>query len=99
MANIVGKVKRKVKEWVGSSVIHLGDDMVCIFVLPCLQKVPNAFMFIDKYTQIPRLLGPIVITMEQIQEICKDEGLRKYVESVFGGKESLKKGRRIGYLY
>jgi len=80
LSNIVGKVKRKVREWIGSSVIHLGDDMV-----------PNAFLFIDKYTQIPRILNPISITIEQIDDMMKDKGLKMYIENMFGGKEKLKK--------
>ncbi|KAM3567043.1 hypothetical protein VYU27_010806, partial [Nannochloropsis oceanica] len=40
MRDILHKTQRRVGSWVGSSVIHLGDH-----------NVPNALMFIDKYTQ------------------------------------------------
>ncbi|CAH0514757.1 unnamed protein product [Peronospora belbahrii] len=38
---ILHSIQRKLDSWVGSSVIHLGD-----------KNVPNALMFIDKYTKI-----------------------------------------------
>ena len=40
MQQILVRVQAKVKNWVGSSVIHMGDH-----------NVPNALSFIDKYTQ------------------------------------------------
>lgn len=41
MHSILNKCQRQIGSWVGSSVIHLGDH-----------NVPNALMFIDKYTQV-----------------------------------------------
>lgn len=40
MQKILSRVQAKVSQWVGSSVIHMGDH-----------NVPNALSFIDKYTQ------------------------------------------------
>lgn len=81
MQTILSRVQGKVKQWIGSKVIHLGDH-----------NVPNALTFIDKYTQVPRILGPIVSCLENVERICEDdEGINTFIESGFGGVEQLKK--------
>ena len=69
-----------VENWVGSSVIHLGDH-----------NVPNALMFIDKYTQVSRILNPIVLTLERIDELVQDPHIDYFVKTIFGGPDILKK--------
>lgn len=69
------------REWVGLSVVHLGD-----------RDVPNALVFIDKYTQISRMLNPLVQVLERIDvEFETNAALRKYVNDEFGGKDLLRK--------
>jgi hypothetical protein len=80
MGSILGTVRRKVEgSWVGLSVVHLGD-----------RDVPNALIFIDKYTQVPRILSPIVSTIERLHELeaQNDPALSAFI-SHFGGLEKL----------
>jgi len=65
--------------WVGSSVVHLGDH-----------NVPNALSFIDKYTQVSRILNPIVLTIKAIPRLCERKDVEFYIRTVFGGPDALK---------
>lgn len=80
MQRILHKAQQQLGSWVGSSVVHLGD-----------QAVPNSFTFIDKYTQISRILNPILIAISQIDEIAKDRAILSYINGRFGGIENAKK--------
>ena len=81
MQQILSRVQSKVSQWVGSSVIHMGDH-----------NVPNSLSFIDKYTQVPRILGPIVSCLENLERICEeDSGIKDMVDSGYGGMEKLRK--------
>eukprot|EP00037_Helgoeca_nana_P027108 m.308554 g.308554 ORF g.308554 m.308554 type:complete len:610 (+) comp27409_c0_seq1:962-2791(+) len=80
MRTILHNCQQRLGEWVGSSVVHLGDD-----------NVPNAMMFVDKYTQIAKILSPIIQTIREIDKLDKDEGLHTYIKTGFGSAEKLKK--------
>ncbi|KAF8514819.1 hypothetical protein BU17DRAFT_94076 [Hysterangium stoloniferum] len=78
MHAILHRAQQSIGSWVGSSVIHMGDH-----------NVPNALMFIDKYTQIYRILLPICNTLSQIPVLMEKPALQKYVESEFGSTENV----------
>ncbi|KAG2013219.1 hypothetical protein CC2G_010154 [Coprinopsis cinerea AmutBmut pab1-1] len=80
MHSILNKAQRSVGSWIGSSVIHMGDH-----------NVPNALLFIDKYTQIYRILLPICNTLSQIPSLATKPAIRKYIDEEFGSPENLTK--------
>jgi len=75
---ILHKAQKRVGTWIGSSVIHMGDH-----------NVPNALMFIDKYTQIYRILLPICTTLLQVPSLAAKPALRSYIDDEFGSVENL----------
>lgn len=76
MHTILQRAQHSVGSWVGSSAIHMGDH-----------NVPNALMFIDKYSQIYRILLPICNTLHHIPIIMEKPALRSYIEDEFGSDE------------
>ncbi|EDO18571.1 hypothetical protein Kpol_1048p1 [Vanderwaltozyma polyspora DSM 70294] len=80
MHKIISECRRKSDTWVGSSVVHLGDD-----------AVPNALFFLDKYTQVPSILIPFDTTLMKINELVgKDSYLLEYIEKEYGSVNDLK---------
>ncbi|RCH92045.1 hypothetical protein CU097_006718 [Rhizopus azygosporus] len=80
MHRILFKAQKKAGIWIGSSVIHLGD-----------KNVPNALMFIDKYNQVARILNPVCITLDRIDELAQNAGIRRLIEAKFGTTDLCKK--------
>ena len=80
MHRIVHEMQKQVGNWVGSSQIHLGDH-----------NVPNALVFIDKYTQISRFLGPIITTLDNLEKIAeKNDNVKNYMIKTFGSYDELR---------
>ncbi|CAE6442703.1 unnamed protein product [Rhizoctonia solani] len=73
MHAILGRAQKDLGRWVGSSVIHMGDH-----------NVPNALLFIDKYSQVYRILLPIT---NVLSHISNDPRVRDYAIREFGGVE------------
>jgi len=79
MRGVLGRVHKEVGGWVGSSVVHLGDH-----------NVPNALVFIDKYNQVPRILNPIIITLNELDRMMTKPSLSRFIKTNWGDVESLK---------
>jgi hypothetical protein len=82
MQQILQNVQQtKVKQWIGSSMIHMGDH-----------NVPNSLSFIDKYTQVPRILSPIVTCLENLEKMYEEhDDITQLVDDNFDGLEKLRK--------
>lgn len=98
MHAVLHRAQQSIGDWVGSSVIHMGDH-----------NVPNALMFIgtkkapsnlrhvlipirvftDKYSQIYRILLPICNVLGQIPSLMEKPSLRSYIEDEFGSEDNL----------
>jgi hypothetical protein len=80
MHEILSFTQHKLGSWVGSSVIHLGDN-----------NVSNALVFIDKYTQVARILGPLITVLNNLDKACaQDAGIKKYMQA-YGGIDKAKR--------
>eukprot|EP00588_Corethron_pennatum_P021251 CAMPEP_0194338246 /NCGR_PEP_ID=MMETSP0171-20130528/78939_1 /TAXON_ID=218684 /ORGANISM="Corethron pennatum, Strain L29A3" /LENGTH=139 /DNA_ID=CAMNT_0039102319 /DNA_START=165 /DNA_END=584 /DNA_ORIENTATION=- len=88
MTNLLDDVQAAAgRPWVGLSVVHLGD-----------RDVPNALVFIDKYMQIPRILGPLVGFVDGIDGMCRDQKIKMYVTEQFGGPAELRRSVLCDYF-
>ena len=81
MQSILTYVQSQCNErWVGLSVVHLGD-----------RDVPNALVFIDKYTQVPRILTPITQCILRIPMVlAQDKAFHHYVKEEWTSMEGLR---------
>ncbi|KAI9915014.1 hypothetical protein PsorP6_007948 [Peronosclerospora sorghi] len=78
---ILHATQRRLDAWVGSSVIHLGD-----------KNVPNALMFIDKYTQVGHILRPIIKTVDHLESLCASStAIADYVTTTFDSVQQLQR--------
>ncbi|KAH3684995.1 hypothetical protein WICPIJ_004027 [Wickerhamomyces pijperi] len=79
MYKLIGEAKAKCNgSWIGSSVVHLGDD-----------AVPNALFFLDKYIQIPNILIPIDQVLNKIPELFKDEHINEMLAKNYNNMKEL----------
>jgi hypothetical protein len=97
MSEILSRVQSAAGSWVGLSVVHLGDRDVpngesCLsrpfpHLTPLLSP---ALIFIDKYTQVPRILAPIVQCIEQLPHLVDDSAFHRYVTEEWGSINGLR---------
>lgn len=79
MHNIIRRAQETTERWVGSSVVHLGD-----------RAVPNALFFLDKYIQVPRILTPIYLVIQNIDRVARDPFMHEWITAQFGGIDEVK---------
>eukprot|EP00879_Flechtneria_rotunda_P004579 GHRR01004834.1.p1 GENE.GHRR01004834.1~~GHRR01004834.1.p1 ORF type:complete len:720 (+),score=299.93 GHRR01004834.1:971-3130(+) len=80
MSAILARCQAAIGHWVGSSVVHLGDH-----------NVPNALFFLNKYTQVPQILNPVSLVLDELPKLARDPNLAAYINSTFRGLEECRK--------
>lgn len=77
MHEILAGTQRELGGWVGTSIIHLGDH-----------NVPNALVFIDKYAQVARILGPLMAVLRGLEGLTAERpALEIYLDALGGWKK------------
>ena len=79
MHQLLHTTQQRSGSWVGSSLIHLGDS-----------NVPNALMFIDKYSQVEHILNPILSTLSALDSLHKDGHVGRWMDATYGGVQPLR---------
>jgi len=78
VSKIVMAVKNEMGYWIGSDMVHLGDH-----------SVPNALVFIDKYTQVPRIVQPLINILDRIPQLYQGS-LGQQLEEKFGSVDVIR---------
>ena len=97
MSEILHRVQHQCGSWVGLSVVHLGDrdvpngkaSFMCDMPLTS-RSLLVALIFIDKYTQVPRILAPIAQCIEQLPHLVEDSAFHSYVTAEWGSIDGLR---------
>ncbi|KNH05725.1 hypothetical protein XU18_3247 [Perkinsela sp. CCAP 1560/4] len=77
----LAETKKSVNGWIGSDVIHLGD-----------RDVPNPLVFIDKYTQVPLILGELVSIVDDMERQCAlYESVARIIEQKHGSVQDARR--------
>jgi hypothetical protein len=56
-----------------------------------LHSTPLSLLPENKYNQVAKILNPIILTLDQLDDLCKDDGIDEYVQTTFGGVDQCKK--------
>lgn len=48
-------------------------------------------MVFEQYNQVARILNPIVLTLDKLEDFSDNDGLAEYVQGTFGGVEQCRK--------
>jgi hypothetical protein len=53
--------------------------------------------FIDKYTQVPRILNPVVQVLDELPNLAKDPAIAGYLSAAFGGVDGARRAILVDF--